>query len=1002
MYIEVTLLFSLIVAVMLLSIIMLAFKNQVLFKMGVRNFSRRPKETTIVVAGLLVSTAIISGSFVAGDTVNYMIEKATYDSLGTVDEMVTAGSQNFFNYTVFSTLVSDVNLTSRIGGISPAITANIPSIDDVTSGITAANVQLHGVNFTLDTALGGFTLVDGTYTNATDLGANETLINSKLAAEINAHVGDMLIVNYMTPSNTFSAHNFTIKYIAQDVGKAQYGLRKALFIPLDEAQALVQKPEQINEIKISNTGNVESGVFKSDDVVRAAKQSLIDAPSCFEVTPMKSDLLTQAHDASAQMSSLFIMMSIFSTIAGVMLIINIFVMLAEERKSELGMARAVGMQRRHLIQMFMFEGITYSVLAAAIGSILGLGTGAGLVNGFNAIFMGSERANGVFMSGEPTSQLPLVLYYNASSLFNAFLLGVIITFATIALASYLISKLNIVKAIRNVKEPEQSRPTRRMMLLGVFLFLFGVASFATANSQNVIKVLSPPMAIFGTALISRRFIWREWIFSIAGIAVVTYVLYITLSIVDMQFSDAALFFVLGGLLLVAGVVFIVVFNSNLLLRGLSGTLGRIKSLQAVLKPSIAYPLNKKFRMGMTVLMFALVMFVIVLGSVIAATYQPDVMRGGGGYDVRALSIAPLANLTAIQPSSISGSVVGQPTAPPPQDPSAPSTPFSTNVTPLDASTLTYYDGLYVTRARGITISRIIDNNLAPQLQGPARDFIYGVDANFTAHTTYTFSEKASGLNSTEDVWRALNDPHNVVVDSLYQYGNSFGVKAGDTVTIPTAAGTSTFTIVGVLDETYLQGIFMNKSVMEQLFPNVKGDTLFLIKVAKGTKPLDVTYDLKRGYKAFGMDANVVRDEVEQMNNQTQMMVELLMIFLGLGLIIGIASLGAITLRSIMERRRDIGMMRAMGFQQNQILSFLLIEVLFSISLAGLIGLGTGVALSYAIYLSFTQISKVPFTIPIVQLATVLAVVYVAAIICTIVPARNASKIPPAEAVRYIE
>ncbi len=997
---EVMLLFSSIVAVMLLSIVVLAFKNKILFKMGVRNFSRRPKETAIVVAGLLVSTAIISGSFVAGDTVNYMIEKAAYDSLGAVDETVTLGGQNFFNYTTYATLASDSNVTSHIDGISPAITVNIPSIDDGTSGITAANAQLHGVNFTLDKELGRFMLIDGTYTYATDLGANETLINNKLAAELNAHVGDTLTVNYMTTSSIFSAHNFTIKYITQDVGKAQYGLRKTLFIPLDTAQALVQKPEQINEIKISNTGNVESGVFKSDDVIKAVKQSLADAPSVFEVTPIKSNLLEQARDASAQMSSLFIMMSVFSTIAGVMLIINIFVILAEERKSELGMARAVGMQRSHLIQMFMFEGITYSVLAAAIGSILGLGIGAGLINGFNAIFTSGEGGGGVFMTGEPISELSLVLHFNALNLVNAFLLGVIITFATIALASYLISKLNIVQAIRNVTLPDQSSAIRRLFLLGFFFLLFGVTSYAISNSNNVIKVLSPSMAIFGAALISRRYIRREWIFSIAGIALVTYILYITLSIVDMQFSDAALFFVLGGLLLVVGVVLIVIFNSNLLLRGLSSTLGRIRSLQAVLRPSISYPLNKKFRMGMTVLMFALVIFVIVLGSVIAATYQPDMAKEEGGYDIRALTIAPLANLT--QPSSISGGVVEQSAVMPSQDLSARPNLFSTNVTPLDASSLAYYDGLYVTQVRGVTISRMTGDNQATQLQGPSRDFIYGIDANFTARTTYAFREKASGLNSTEDVWRALNDPHNVIVDSLYQYGNSFVVKAGDTVTIPTVVGASTFTVVGVLDETYLQGIFMNKSSMQQLFPNVKGDTLFLIKVAQGTKPLDVTYDLKRGYKAYGIDANIVRDEVEKMNNQTQMMVELLMVFLGLSLIIGIASLGAITLRSIMERRQDIGMMRAMGFQQGQILNFLLIEVLFTISLAGLIGLGTGVALSYAIYLSFTQMAKVPFTIPVVQLVTVFAVVYIAAIVCTIVPAHNASKIPPAEAVRYIE
>jgi putative ABC transport system permease protein len=264
-------------------------------------------------------------------------------------------------------------------------------------------------------------------------------------------------------------------------------------------------------------------------------------------------------------------------------------------------------------------------------------------------------------------------------------------------------------------------------------------------------------------------------------------------------------------------------------------------------------------------------------------------------------------------------------------------------------------------------------------------------------------DKSKGLNSTEDVWKALSDPHNAVVDSSYEYGGYNNlIKAGDTIQIPMTNGTAVLKVVGVLDEMYLHGIFMGKSQMQQLFPSVKGDSLFLIKVAKGVNPLDVTYDLKKGYKVFGMDAKVVRDEVQQLSRQSQMVFELLEVFLGLGLIIGIASLGAITLRSIVERRRDIGMMRAMGFQQNQVLDILLIEGLFITTLGTLIGLGTGIVLSYAIYLSYTQMGKVPYNVPLIQLLIIFVVVFAAAIICTIIPARNASKMPPAEAVRYIE
>ena len=52
---------------------------------------------------------------------------------------------------------------------------------------------------------------------------------------------------------------------------------------------------------------------------------------------------------------------LFSIMVGVLLIFLIFVMLAAARRSEMGMARAVGAKRSHLIQMFVFEGTAYAL-----------------------------------------------------------------------------------------------------------------------------------------------------------------------------------------------------------------------------------------------------------------------------------------------------------------------------------------------------------------------------------------------------------------------------------------------------------------------------------------------------------------------------------------------------------------------------------------------------------------------------------------------------------------
>ena len=47
-------------------------------------------------------------------------------------------------------------------------------------------------------------------------------------------------------------------------------------------------------------------------------------------------------------------------------------------------------------------------------------------------------------------------------------------------------------------------------------------------------------------------------------------------------------------------------------------------------------------------------------------------------------------------------------------------------------------------------------------------------------------------------------------------------------------------------------------------------------------------------------------------------------FMGLGLIVGVAALGVITARAVVERRQQIGVLRAIGFRRRMVqISFLL-------------------------------------------------------------------------------
>ena len=65
-------------------------------KLGWLNFKRRKTGTILIIIGLMISTSVITGSLVVGDSMTYFVEESTYRNLGEVD--VTVTSFEFFSY----------------------------------------------------------------------------------------------------------------------------------------------------------------------------------------------------------------------------------------------------------------------------------------------------------------------------------------------------------------------------------------------------------------------------------------------------------------------------------------------------------------------------------------------------------------------------------------------------------------------------------------------------------------------------------------------------------------------------------------------------------------------------------------------------------------------------------------------------------------------------------------------------------------------------------------
>ena len=127
-----------------------------------------------------------------------------------------------------------------------------------------------------------------------------------------------------------------------------------------------------------------------------------------------------------------------------------------------------------------------------------------------------------------------------------------------------------------------------------------------------------------------------------------------------------------------------------------------------------------------------------------------------------------------------------------------------------------------------------------------------------------------------------------------------------------------------------------------------------------------------------------------------MTTEMIRIFVGISVAFGIASVLAV---SVVQRTREIGILRAMGSPRGQILRVFLLQG----GLLGLIGSAIGCALGWGLVQIFNLFGPGLFWVPVAPglIPVSMAVATLAGVLAAAVPARRAARYDPAEAIRYV-
>ena len=193
--------YALIISVALLIVLILvdANGNRILFRMSIRNVIRRPGTTALVIGGLMIGTAIISASFVVGDTMDNMTTNEVTKGMGQVDFELQAqnvGKVVYYNGSALDPMISNISSTAHVRAVDSLIDLSVP-IQDTRTQLFTPSVVLLGMDDKGISDYGGFIDQNGTQINTAP--ANGTIvINEKAAVDLNAQVGDRIIVFYPT------------------------------------------------------------------------------------------------------------------------------------------------------------------------------------------------------------------------------------------------------------------------------------------------------------------------------------------------------------------------------------------------------------------------------------------------------------------------------------------------------------------------------------------------------------------------------------------------------------------------------------------------------------------------------------------------------------------------------------------------------------------------------------------------------------------------------------
>ena len=243
----------------------------------------------------------------------------------------------------------------------------------------------------------------------------------------------------------------------------------------------------------------------------------------------------------------------------------------------------------------------------------------------------------------------------------------------------------------------------------------------------------------------------------------------------------------------------------------------------------------------------------------------------------------------------------------------------------------------------------------------------------------------------------LNDPHQTVITR--DAASKYGVWVGDDLDLSfPGAGTAAVEVVGVFDNTPVLG---SVNVPLDLLADVgvkRTDTGLGINLEPGADPAQVQAELKSVVEDIPIVTVEDKEEAtERFRSQIDSLLYLIYGLLALAIVIAVIGIVNTLTLSIIERTREVGLLRAVGLSRARLRRMVTLESV-TISVMGAVlgmavGLLVGVLLRQSLADDLTELS-----LPLANLAIFLAISVAFGVVAAVIPAVRASRMKVLEAI----